>query len=140
MEEFFNLISPTLKEKVSIEIFVEVVKNNIHMRVAIMQIAKEYIKANPFPKKTVAEAEELLIVPMVTKIVTETRKPDDEIVQKLSQGEALYLIAKGECRVDFRHGNLHLQDTSQLLKKAQKMCGVEKKDETNKHLKMKVLR
>lgn len=36
LEEFFNLISPTLKEKVSIEIFVEVVKNNIHMRVAIM--------------------------------------------------------------------------------------------------------
>ncbi len=29
LQDFFELISPTLKEKVSIEIFLEVVKNNL---------------------------------------------------------------------------------------------------------------
>ena len=40
LDEFFKLMSPTLKEKVSIEIFAEVVKNNLQLRISIMQIGK----------------------------------------------------------------------------------------------------
>ena len=38
------------------------------MRIAIMQIAKQYVKAHPFPKKTVAQAEEIIILPIVTRM------------------------------------------------------------------------
>ncbi len=89
-----------------------------------MQIAKNYVKAHPFPKRTVAQAEQLIICPIVKRMETQLLQPDNMIVEKLSKAQALYLIAKGECIVDFRHGNLHTQDTSQLLRKAQKLAGV----------------
>jgi len=38
---------------------------------------------------------------------TELLQPDNMIIEKLQQGTALYLIAKGECILDFRHGNFH---------------------------------
>lgn len=44
--------------------------------------------------------------------------------------------------VDFRHGNLHRQDTSQNFRMAQRQCGIveDKNKQANQHLKMKVLR
>ena len=41
---------------------------------------------------------------METKLVS----PDEMIIEKLdSKYKRLYIIAKGECIVDFRNGNLH---------------------------------
>ena len=34
-------------------------------------------------------------------------KPDHEIIVKLSEKKTLLIVAKGECEVDFRNGNLH---------------------------------
>ena len=47
-------------------------------------------------------------------------QPDKVIIEKLDEKKsiALYIVAKGECVVDFRNGNLHNQETSQLLRKA----------------------
>ena len=33
-----------------------------------MQIAKNYVKAHPFPKRTVAQAEQLIICPIVSRM------------------------------------------------------------------------
>ena len=52
LKEFFNLISPTLKEKVSIEMFLDVMKSNLQMYSAIMRIAKEYRLDHPHPPLT----------------------------------------------------------------------------------------
>lgn len=71
---------------------------------------------------------------------TQLLQPDNMIIEKLQTGTALYLVAKGECVVDFRHGNLHTQTTSQLWRKAQKMCGSTDKSDTNVRQKQKVLR
>ena len=90
----------------------EVVKVNLQMRTAIMQIAKQYVKDNPFPKIPISVAEDRIILPIVTKMETELLQPDNMIIEKLQAGKALYLIGKGECVVDFRHGNLHTQSTS----------------------------
>ena len=49
---------------------------------------------------------------------TELLQPDSMIIEKLDNKQALYLIAKGECLVDFRIGSLHTQNTSQLLRQA----------------------
>ena len=41
---------------------------------------------------------------METKLV----KPDEMIIKKLNKKDKqLYIVAKGECIVDFRNGNLH---------------------------------
>lgn len=77
-----------------------------------MQIAKQYIKDHPFPKKTVAQAEDLILIPIVSKIKIELKGPDDMLLEKLSEGEKLFIVAKGVCAVDFRRGNLNLQETS----------------------------
>ena len=58
--------------------------------------------------------------------------PDDVIIKKRDDKKTLYIVAKGECEVDFRNGNLHNQDTSQLLKKAQNFCGMDSAEETKK--------
>ena len=80
-------------------------------------IAKNYIKAHPYPKKTVAQAENIIILPIVTRIKPELLEPDNMIIEKLQKGTALFLIAKGECMLDFRHGNFHKQHTSQLWRR-----------------------
>lgn len=36
LKSFFDIISPTLKEQVSVEIFLDVVKNNLQMKSAVM--------------------------------------------------------------------------------------------------------
>lgn len=142
LQRFFKLLSPTLAEEVSIEIFLEVVQRNLQMRTATMQIAKHFVVANPFPKRTVAEAEVLHILPIVTRMETLFFKPDDPVIGKLEDTKGLFFIAKGECVVDFRHGNLNTQDTSQLLRQARKHCGIEGAGEQSKHklAKTKVLR
>ena len=84
-----------------------------------MQIAKKYVKEHPFPPIKVAEAEREIILPIVTRMETELKTPDDMVIEKLDEDKekkALYLIAKGECVVDFRHGSLHTQTSSQLLR------------------------
>ena len=53
LEEFFGLLSPKLNEKVSVAIFLSKMKDNLQFRIAIMQIAKQYIIDNPYPKKSV---------------------------------------------------------------------------------------
>ena len=113
------------------------------MRTAIMQIAKKFIQDNPFPKRTVLEAEIEIILPIVTRMVPDLLTPDVEIITKLCDDKkALFLIAKGECFVDFRNGGLHTQNSSQLLRMAEKMCGIgpAKGAQDSENLKKNVLR
>ena len=50
---------------------------------------------------------------MVTAMETKLVRPDDMIIKKLDVDEkALFLIAKGECIVDFCHGDLNTQTSS----------------------------
>ena len=88
-----------------------------------MQIAKQFIIEHPFPKKTIAQAEVLLLIPIVKNIKIQLNKPDDVLIEKLKEGQNLFIIAKGECVVDFRHGNLNTQETSQNMRNAERMCG-----------------
>jgi len=50
--------------------------------------------------------------------VQELFSPDAMIIEKLNPGKAIYLIARGECAVDYRHGNFHTQTSSQYLREA----------------------
>lgn len=54
LSKFFEIISPTLQEQVSIEIFLEVVKTNLQMKIAFMQIAKKYQSDHPHPKISIS--------------------------------------------------------------------------------------
>ena len=56
------------------------------MRTAIMQIAAHYVKAHPFPKRSIAQAEDIIILPIVTRMETELLQPDNMIIEKLQQG------------------------------------------------------
>ena len=64
------------------------------------------------PRKTLTQIETILLYPIVAKIEIVLKGPDDMLIEKLKDGEHLYIIAKGECSVDFRRGNLNMQDTS----------------------------
>ena len=64
------------------------------------------------PKRTLSWIESYLLDPIVAKITIELKGPDDMLIEKLQEGENLYIIAKGECSVDFRRGNLNMQETS----------------------------
>ena len=82
------------------------------MRTAVMQIAKKYIKDHPVPRMSLAEAEVHILKPIVSKIHIELFGPDAMLIEKFKEGENLFIIAKGECLVDFRRGNLNTQTTS----------------------------
>ena len=71
---------------------------------------------------------------------TDLLQPDNMIIEKLNVGTALFLIAKGECVLDFRHGNFHTQTTSQNLRKAQRSCEAPIKEDSIDHTKQKILR
>jgi len=83
LKEFFKAISPTLAEKVSLEIFLEVFKNNLQLRTAMMIIGQKFLEDNPYPKRNLHQAEELLIRPIVTKMTPELVQPDHVIIEKL---------------------------------------------------------
>ena len=63
-------------------------------------------------KRTLSWIESYLLDPIVAKITIELKGPDDMLIKKLKKGKFLYIIAKGECSVDFRRGNLNMQETS----------------------------
>ena len=132
LKSFFEKISPSLKERVCIEMFYDVMKDNAQIYSAVMRIAKEYRIENPNPPLTQKQAEEGIIKPIVARMETMLVKPDHLIIEKLDDKKTLYIVAKGECEVDFRNGNLHNQDTSQLLRKAQNLCGIESAEEIKK--------
>ena len=87
--------------------FYDVMKDNAQIYSAVMRIAKEYRIENPNPPLTQKQAEENIIKPIVAKMETMLVKPDHEIIVKLSEKKTLLIVAKGECEVDFRNGNLH---------------------------------
>ena len=85
------------------------------------------------PKLTLTQIEKHLLTPIVRKIIIELKGPDDMLIEKLKDGEHLYIIAKGECSVDFRRGNLNMQDTSQNWRKALVDCGKPKQTKSEGH-------
>ena len=52
LKSFFEKISPSLKERVCIEMFYDVMKDNAQIYSAVMRIAKEYRIENPNPPLT----------------------------------------------------------------------------------------
>lgn len=88
-----------------------------------MQLAKQYKKDHPMPPKSIPEIERILLYPIVRKIKIELYGPDDRLIEKLKEGEYMFLISRGECIVDFRRGNLNTQSTSQNWRAALTACG-----------------
>lgn len=127
LKEFFDMLSPTINKKVASEIFLEVIKNNLQFRSAIMQIAKKSLQTTSQFKKTITQVEEQLILPIVTEMTTRLAQPDDPIVTIYHQAENLYFIAKGECEVFLRSGDLHDQSNSQKFKQATQLIGEDSK-------------
>ena len=82
----------------SVEIFTGTVKKNLQLKTAIMQIARDS-GVNGMSAKDFATKEEELIKPIVQRMETQLSEPDEVIIPQYSEGEAIYLISKGECLV-----------------------------------------
>ena len=70
---FLKIISPSLNQKVSVEIFTGTVKKNLQLKTAVMAIAREQLSsayADNIPSKELALKEEELIKPIVQRMET----------------------------------------------------------------------
>ena len=88
LQEFLKIISPSLNQKVSVEIFTSTVNKNQQLKTAIGSISREQ-----------GVKEEELIKPIVQRMETQLSEPDQIIVKQYQEGNAIYLISKGECNV-----------------------------------------
>jgi hypothetical protein len=79
LKTFLSLISPSLREEV------------------IRSIFAKTLNYNPLFK-----ANDDLIHYVTTKLITKNHLPEDTIIRQGEDGEALYFIAKGECKVYVR--------------------------------------
>jgi len=66
LQEFLTLLSKSLQEKVSIEIFTTTIKHNLELWSAIMEISRNFIG----PKEEVTEQKKKLIFDIVTRFET----------------------------------------------------------------------
>jgi CRP-like cAMP-binding protein len=82
---------------VSVEIFTGTVKKNVQFKTAIMRIIRE--SGIQRTKKMLELKEEELIKPIVQRMETQLSEPDKVIIEKYKEGNAMYLISKGECLV-----------------------------------------
>lgn len=106
LKSFFDIISYTLKEKISIEIFTDTMADNVVITTAISKAAKCQIprpqdmtkdEHQLYTKKVNGRKVELLQL-FVTNIKIENKIPDDLILEKYGEGTGLYFVQKGECR------------------------------------------
>ena len=112
------MLSPNLNEKVSIEIFTSTVKKNLPLRTAITNLVRQKF-SNPRAAQA-RQYEDKLILPIVKRMETKLTLPDTIVIQQYTQGEALYIVSKGECTV---HVNQDAFQYSKKKKKAKKDSG-----------------
>ena len=89
------MISPSLKEQVSIEIFTGTVKKNVQLRTAIAEITRNFQLKQSEKEKKMEELIRMIVMRMETELV----EPDKVIISKYQEGTDLFIISKGECIV-----------------------------------------
>lgn len=100
------MISPSLKEKVSVAIFAKIVRKNTRLNKFVHDLAyKKLTQSQPgsdqqlVNSKQLKQIEESYIRIIVSRCQTELVQPDFVVVDQFAEGTAMYLIAKGECQV-----------------------------------------
>ena len=84
LNSFLRIISPSLNQKVSVEIFTDTVKKNVQFKTAIKEIARTNNVG--LSKERLIEKEKELIMPIVQRMETQLSEPDAVIIQKYQQG------------------------------------------------------
>ena len=88
-----------MNEKVAICIFTKVFKKNTILDKFIKEEANRRLPQS-ITNPTVKLAEENKIAVMIaSEMQTWLVEPDQVIIEKLTEGDAMYLVAKGECKV-----------------------------------------
>lgn len=76
--KFLQMISPSLKEQVSIEIFTGTVKKNVQLRTAIAEITRNFHLKQSEKEKKMEELIRMIVMRMETELV----EPDKVIISK----------------------------------------------------------
>lgn len=106
LKSFLEMMSPSLVIQVSIEIFSKKIKMNTRLLNFIDNLARKQVQSKMEvmrPGQTQSSMEEKMkksiLDAIVKRMVTQLAEPDIVVVEQFQEGEAMYLIAKGECEV-----------------------------------------
>ena len=104
------MISPSLKERVAVQIFASIIKQNHTFKDVIKQkiddlqvhsfVLKQKIANSKIFKR---KAKDIVISMIVSLFVTELKQPEDVIMHQFDDSTDMYIIAKGECVVNIRN-------------------------------------
>jgi len=107
------------------------------LKTAVSAIARETLTniKGPagFTPKEIAAKEEQLIKPIVQRMETKLSEPDFIIIDQYTEGQAIYLISKGECRVIVSEDS-NLQGTITTISNPKKSEQGKKKEESSQLL------
>ena len=94
LKEFLKMISPSLREQVSILIFSKVILKNKRFKSVFTN--KQNLVSNSLGFKV--DMSEVVQI-MISKFITELSEPEDEVVKQFEETNDMFLIAKGQCKV-----------------------------------------
>ena len=94
LKQFLEMISPSLRERVSILIFSKVIRKNKRFK-QVFSTKLDHISSTLGFKVDVDEVVKI----MISKFKTELREPEDEVVKQYEESDDMFLIAKGQCKV-----------------------------------------
>ena len=99
LETFLKLISPSLQQKVAVSIFAHVAEKHHRLRQMTIDLARQKLKSDGVVRTTGNERRvaRSYIEMIVSHMSTQLNEPDSIIIEQFQEGEAMYLIAKGEC-------------------------------------------
>ena len=110
MRKFYELISPSLKQRVAVSIFTDILQQNA----VLSNVVKFHIHAlsirNKSFQRTLHQSKgfknkvnEIAISLIVSNLTTELKKPEDEIIHQFEATTDMYLVGRGECVVNFKN-------------------------------------
>lgn len=99
LENFISLISPSLREQVAVNIFAKVAWTHHRFRNVARDLAKLQLKQQKMQPTRLDTLAKTYIDLIVSNMSTKLSEPDSVIIEQFQEGEAMYLIAKGECMV-----------------------------------------
>ena len=100
------MISPSLKKKVAVAIFFDIIQKNKRFNETFELKVKELAQLSSTFDKQLKGNDDLqealkkkLVNTVVVKLIPQLYRPEDTVIQNFDETRDLYLISKGECRV-----------------------------------------
>lgn len=123
LQKFLTMISPSLKQKVAICLFSNVIKRNKRLKRVIDCKMRDFANNDSLLHKvlknstTLKEDYEIRIIHFIaSRLDTALSTPDDVIIQQYDESNDMYIIAKGECVVEILNHKKRWQRNHKLLR------------------------